>query len=60
VDSAAVGTPPRSDPTCKKTSVLRVIISAIVVGLIIRALGRLVLPGRQALWCVVRVGVVVG
>jgi uncharacterized membrane protein YeaQ/YmgE (transglycosylase-associated protein family) len=55
-----MGTQPRSDPTCKATSVLGLIIGAIVVGLIIGALGRLVLPGRQdmPIWLTIVIGIV--
>jgi uncharacterized membrane protein YeaQ/YmgE (transglycosylase-associated protein family) len=46
--------PPEGD------SVLGLIISAIVVGLIIGALGRLVVPGRQdmSIWVTIAIGIV--
>jgi hypothetical protein len=46
LDGAGMGTQLRSIPS-EGDSVLGLIISAIVVGLIIGALGRLVVPGRQ-------------
>ncbi len=47
-------------PHLKETTVLGLIISAIVVGLIIGALGRLVLPGRQdiPIWLTILIGIV--
>jgi uncharacterized membrane protein YeaQ/YmgE (transglycosylase-associated protein family) len=57
-----MGTQPRSDPSAPSegASVLGLIISAIVVGLIIGALGRLVLPGRQdiSIWLTIAIGIV--
>jgi len=53
------GTQPRS-ATEEGANVLGLIISAIVVGLIIGALGRLVLPGRQdmPIWLTIVIGIV--
>jgi uncharacterized membrane protein YeaQ/YmgE (transglycosylase-associated protein family) len=54
LDGAGMGTQPEGD------SVLGLIISAIVVGLIIGALGRLVVPGRQdmSIWLTIAIGIV--
>jgi uncharacterized membrane protein YeaQ/YmgE (transglycosylase-associated protein family) len=54
----AWGTQLRSIPS-EGDSVLGLIISAIVVGLIIGALGRLVVPGRQdmSIWLTIGIGV---
>jgi len=53
------GTQPRSAPPSRRHGA-RLIISAIVVGLIIGALGRLVLPGRQdmPIWLTILIGIV--
>jgi uncharacterized membrane protein YeaQ/YmgE (transglycosylase-associated protein family) len=53
------GSPSRSDSIGKGDTVLGLIISAIVVGLIIGALGRLVVPGRQnmSIWLTIGIGV---
>jgi uncharacterized membrane protein YeaQ/YmgE (transglycosylase-associated protein family) len=60
VAGAAVG-----NPSCNLTrqqggNVLGLIISAIVVGLIVGALGRLVVPGRQdiSIWLTIAIGIV--
>src|SRR5829696_762546 len=55
----AWGTQLRSIPS-EEDSVLGLIISAIVVGLIVGALGRLVVPGRQdmSIWLTIGIGVV--
>jgi uncharacterized membrane protein YeaQ/YmgE (transglycosylase-associated protein family) len=55
----AWGTQLRSIPS-EGDSVLGLIISAIVVGLIIGALGRLVVPGRQdmSIWVTIAIGIV--
>jgi uncharacterized membrane protein YeaQ/YmgE (transglycosylase-associated protein family) len=55
----AWGTQLRSTPS-EGDSVLGLIISAIVVGLIIGALGRLVVPGRQdmSIWLTIAIGIV--
>jgi uncharacterized membrane protein YeaQ/YmgE (transglycosylase-associated protein family) len=59
LDGAGMGTPLRSTPS-EGDSVLGLIISAIVVGLIIGALGRLVVPGRQdmSIWLTIAIGIV--
>jgi uncharacterized membrane protein YeaQ/YmgE (transglycosylase-associated protein family) len=55
----AWGTQLRPTPS-EGDSVLGLIISAIVVGLIIGALGRLVVPGRQdmSIWLTIAIGIV--
>jgi uncharacterized membrane protein YeaQ/YmgE (transglycosylase-associated protein family) len=59
LDGAGLGTQLRSIPS-EGDSVLGLIISAIVVGLIIGALGRLVVPGRQdmSIWLTIAIGIV--
>jgi uncharacterized membrane protein YeaQ/YmgE (transglycosylase-associated protein family) len=60
VDSAAMGEHSRGLTPSEGDNVLGLIISAIVVGLIIGALGRLVLPGRQdiPIWLTIAIGIV--
>jgi len=55
----AWGTQLRSTPS-EGDSVIGLIISAIVVGLIVGALGRLVVPGRQdmSIWLTIAIGIV--